>query len=78
MDSASQDEKHIEIEHREVKATGNALLVSRDGEVRRLPIPSSNPNDPLNFTKWEKFGVILSCCWFCMLQVLPLQFHLTN
>ncbi|KAH8901076.1 MFS general substrate transporter [Thozetella sp. PMI_491] len=43
---------------------GNALLVDKNGNIRRLPIPSNNPNDPLNFTWWEKFSVIFCCCWF--------------
>lgn len=46
---------------------GNALLVSRDGEVRKLPVPSSNPNDPLNFRGWEKTGIVICCCWFSIM-----------
>jgi hypothetical protein len=41
------------------------LLVDASGDILRLPVPSADPNDPLNFTKWEKMGVIVSCCWFC-------------
>lgn len=44
---------------------GNALLVDKHGQIRRLPIPSDSPNDPLNWTKWEKSAVIFCCCWFC-------------
>ena len=44
---------------------GNALLVDEAGNVRRLPIPSSNPNDPLNYKAWEKAAIIACCCWFC-------------
>lgn len=44
---------------------GNALLVDKQGHVRRLPIPSNSPNDPLNWTRWEKSAVIFCCCWFC-------------
>lgn len=47
------------------KHTADQVLVDSDGRVQRLPIPSEDPNDPLNFTLWEKFGVIVSCCWFC-------------
>lgn len=46
------------------------LLVDASGDILRLPIPSADPNDPLNFTNWEKTGVILSCCWFCELASL--------
>jgi hypothetical protein len=44
------------------------LLVDASGDILRLPVPSADPNDPLNFTKWEKMGVIVSCCWFCELS----------
>ncbi|KAK1492920.1 hypothetical protein CCUS01_13916 [Colletotrichum cuscutae] len=43
---------------------GNALLINRDGEVRRIPVPSSDPNDPLRFRPWEKYGIVFCCCWF--------------
>lgn len=46
-------------------AVGNAFLVGADGRVRRIPVPSSDPNDPLNFLPWQKYGVIICCCWFC-------------
>jgi hypothetical protein len=46
---------------------GNALLVRKDGEVRKIPIPSNNPNDPLNFRPWEKIGIIFCCCWFSIM-----------
>jgi hypothetical protein len=54
------------LEDVEVEQTrAGEVLVDERGEVQRLPMPSSDPNDPLNFTKWEKLGVIFSCCWFC-------------
>ncbi|KAI1062600.1 hypothetical protein LB506_006464 [Fusarium annulatum] len=46
---------------------GNALLVDAHGNVRRLPIPSNNPNDPLNWKSWKKWGVIVTCCWFSIM-----------
>jgi len=44
---------------------GNALLVDEAGNVRRLPIPSNNPNDPLNYKAWKKAAIIACCCCFC-------------
>lgn len=41
------------------------VLVDSSGEIRRLPIPSKDPNDPLNFSFAAKLGIIVSCCWFC-------------
>ncbi|KAL2409304.1 putative MFS-type transporter [Exophiala dermatitidis] len=48
---------------------GNALLLDREGRIRRLPIPSHDPNDPLNFRTWEKTAVIVCCCWFSLLSL---------
>lgn len=55
-------------------AVGNALLVGNDGHLRKVPVPSDNPNDPLNFLPWQKYGVILVCCWFCKFP-LKLEFY---
>lgn len=46
---------------------GNAFLVHEDGQVRKIPVPSSDPNDPLNLRRWEKYGVIFCCCWFSIM-----------
>ena len=51
---------------------GDALLVTPDGQVRKLPIPSNDPNDPLNFSKREKLFIVVACCWFCMQQTFLL------
>jgi hypothetical protein len=51
-------------------SVGNALLVTADGEVRKLPVPSNDPNDPLNFTKLEKLGISVACCWFCKFSLI--------
>ena len=48
---------------------GNALLLSTDGRIRRLPIPSSDPNDPLNFPTWMKVGIVVSSCWFAIMSL---------
>ncbi|EXM23848.1 Major facilitator superfamily [Fusarium oxysporum f. sp. vasinfectum] len=48
-------------------AEGNALLVDAHGNIRRLPVPSNNPNDPLNWKPWQKWAVIGTCCWFSVM-----------
>ncbi|KAH8900671.1 MFS general substrate transporter [Thozetella sp. PMI_491] len=48
-------------------AEGDALLVDKHGNVRRLPVPSADPNDPLNFRTWEKWVVIGCCCWYSIM-----------
>ncbi|KAK5790809.1 hypothetical protein VI817_008096 [Penicillium citrinum] len=47
----------------------DGLLVNASGDILRLPIPSADPNDPLNFTFLEKMGVIVSCCWFSIMSL---------
>jgi hypothetical protein len=56
---------------RDGHAAGNALLFDKQGNIRKLPIPSHDPNDPLNFSRWEKFAIIFCCCWFCKSLMFP-------
>jgi hypothetical protein len=58
--SKASDLQHVE---------GSALLVDKQGGVRRLPVPSDDPNDPLNWKLWEKAAVVFCCCWFCKLSI---------
>jgi hypothetical protein len=43
---------------------GDVVLVGNNHEVRKIPIPTDDPNDPLNWPKWRKMGVLGTCCWF--------------
>ncbi|KAM0278833.1 hypothetical protein ACHAQH_004909 [Verticillium albo-atrum] len=54
----AQNHAHVE---------GNALLVNKASEIRKIPVPSSDPNDPLNFRAWEKYAVVFCCCWFSIM-----------
>ena len=57
---------HVEfLEEVGTKETKQDVLIDNRGAVQRLPVPSDDPNDPLNFKRWEKFGIVFSCCWFC-------------
>ena len=51
------------------KPTGDVTLLDAAGHVRRVPTPSSDPNDPLNMHKWRKLGVIVTCCWFSIFSL---------
>ncbi|RDW84249.1 hypothetical protein BP6252_01839 [Coleophoma cylindrospora] len=51
------------------RLAGDALLVTAQGEICRLPVPSNDPNDPLNFTRWEKAAIIVACCWFSIMSL---------
>lgn len=52
------------------KSTGDVHLIDENGQVRRIPIPSLDPNDPLNFSKWRKLGIIVCCCWFSVFSLV--------
>jgi hypothetical protein len=75
---ASLDDKKTSIEHHEsiegkkleAPATANVNLLDDDGSVRRIPVPSTDPNDPLNMGKWRKLGVIVTCCWYSIFSLV--------
>ncbi|KAI6908333.1 hypothetical protein D0868_08201 [Hortaea werneckii] len=52
------------------KPTGDVMLLDAAGHVRRVPTPSSDPNDPLNMNKWRKLGIIITCCWFSVFSLV--------
>ncbi|GAQ45086.1 MFS general substrate transporter [Aspergillus tubingensis] len=45
------------------------VLVDEAGRIKRLPVPSDDPNDPLNFAVWEKTGIVVCCCWFSIMSL---------
>lgn len=52
------------------KHAGDVNLLDEQGHIRRIPIPSTDPNDLLNFNKWRKLGVIICCCWFSIFSLV--------
>ncbi|SPO38353.1 uncharacterized protein PSFLO_03830 [Pseudozyma flocculosa] len=58
---ASGDDKNI---------TDNTVrLVDKDGHTQRWPLASNDPRDPLNFGKWTKLGIVVSCCWLSIFSL---------
>ncbi|KIW05425.1 uncharacterized protein PV09_03935 [Verruconis gallopava] len=55
------------------RTTGDVLLVTKTNHVRRIPVPTNDPNDPLNFNKWRKLGIVVTCCWFSIFSILSLS-----
>lgn len=50
--------------------SGDVTLVDAEGNVRRIPVPSSDPNDPLNMSKWRKCGILITCCWYSIFSLV--------
>jgi hypothetical protein len=77
FESAGGKLEREQVEH----VSGDVLMISGNDKVRRIPIPSDDPNDPLKFSKWKKMGIVFTCCWFCEFKInLPLstRFSLTR
>jgi hypothetical protein len=72
------DEKHLaqQVEslesskHPSPNRAGDLNLIDDNGATRRIPIPTNDPNDPLNFSKWRKLGILVSCCWFSIFSLV--------
>ena len=62
---SAHTEKISGLQEVKTHAAGNVVLVDESGDVRKLPVPSNDPADPLNFTAWQKGFITLACCWFC-------------
>ncbi|KAI4840268.1 MFS general substrate transporter, partial [Aureobasidium sp. EXF-8845] len=56
--------------HSTQPSNGDLQLINTTGEIRRIPIPSSDPNDPLNYSKWRKLGILICCCWFSIFSLV--------
>lgn len=68
-------DKHASVEHKEAVirdegTIGNVKFFDENDLVRRISIPSADPNDPLNFSKWRKLGINFTCCWYSVFSLL--------
>lgn len=71
-DKEPMTERHESIEGKTLETPGNANvnLLDDEGNIRRIPVPSADPNDPLNMNKWRKMGIIVTCCWFSIFSLV--------
>ncbi|KAK5744816.1 hypothetical protein LTR17_001893 [Elasticomyces elasticus] len=53
-----------------LKHAGDIKLLDAAGNIRRVPIASTDPNDPLNFSKWRKLGILVCCCFFSIFSLV--------
>ncbi|KAG8358613.1 hypothetical protein FVEN_g3834 [Fusarium venenatum] len=77
MENNKAQMKTVMIE--DAEAGRGVLLYGQDGQARKLPIPSTDPNDPLNFAPWRQRLVIAGVCiygvaGFGVIQSTPLFF----
>ncbi|KAH9901750.1 major facilitator superfamily domain-containing protein [Xylariomycetidae sp. FL2044] len=52
---------------------GDIVLVNEGNKIRNIPIPTDDPNDPLNWPKWRKIGIVGTCCWFAIFSLLSVS-----
>lgn len=76
QEKKTMNSEHLELGEKGFASTqqqpsnGDLQLINTTGEIRRIPIPSSDPNDPLNFSKWRKLGILICCCWFSIFSLV--------
>ena len=70
--SSVKVERHEAVDEKPSDApdSGDVTLVDSEGNVRRIPIPSSDPNDPLNMNKWRKCAILVTCCWYSIFSLV--------
>jgi hypothetical protein len=66
--TVQHDEFVVKGEISRTAATGNVDLLDEQDTTRRIPIPSSDPNDPLNFSKRWRVGIIKTCCFYSIVS----------
>jgi hypothetical protein len=76
--NTSPDAAVSNVEHVEMDQSG-VQLYTADGKPRNLPIPSSDPNDPLNMSPHRQRVLIAAICVFAItgfgvVQTTPLFF----
>ena len=60
-------EKGTKTSRRESKLlAGSVYLISSDGKIISLPIPSTSRRDPLNWSIWKRAGALFSLAFFGM------------
>lgn len=57
---------------------GSVYLVDSDGSILKLPIPSDDPNDPLQWSKWKRTGALFCITFFQILGLSMCQLPEVN
>jgi hypothetical protein len=57
------DEKNIKISEIE-QVEGTVRLIDENGRIRKIPVPSNDPTDPLTWGSWRRSLILISICLF--------------
>lgn len=57
---------------------GSVYLVDSDGSILKLPIPSDDPKDPLQWGRWKRAGALFCIIFFQVLSLSICQFPEVN
>ena len=52
---------------------GSVYLISSDGKLLNLPIPSKSPWDPLNWSRTKRAGVVATEVYFSVIALVSVQ-----
>lgn len=53
--------------------SGSVYIVSSDGKIIRLPIPSRSPRDPLNWGPMKRALAFLAVAWYSVVSLVLMQ-----
>lgn len=56
-----------------VDLSGSVFLVSGDGKIISLPMPTSSSRDPLNWSAWKRTRAFLALGWFSVVGLTLVQ-----
>lgn len=70
MDDKLAAAEHIDVSKEQSAPNGGVEMLDEHGNIRRIPVPSQDVNDPLNMNKWRKLGIIVTCCWYSIFSLV--------
>ena len=72
-DTAENTSSLVASKHRSMDLAGSVYLISSDGKLLKLPIPSTSPWDPLNWSLTKRAGVVATVVYFSVIALLSVQ-----
>ncbi|KAF2646222.1 MFS general substrate transporter [Massarina eburnea CBS 473.64] len=59
--------------HESYDLSGSVFLITNDGNILSLPMPSDSKHDPLNWSRWKTLGAMLALGWFSVTALTVVQ-----